>query len=162
MIYTWFIQCLKLVYSKTYFNLTKYLFWSCSKWWSDSVPGLNKGLSSNFWWLIGTNYVKFTEKCVICTEKHVLSKKDLNKPVKCGFVPTSLSWKHSLLKENTLSLQWRWCWQSSGTWKKASTLISLKTVQLLTVLPIANFFIEWLLFSLLDWLNFSWQMSLYH
>ena len=49
----------------------KYLFWGYLKWLPirQSAPGLNKGLSSNFWWLRTVNHVKFTEECVMCMEK---------------------------------------------------------------------------------------------
>ena len=30
---------------------------------NQSAPGLNRGLSSNFWWLKSANHVKFTEEC---------------------------------------------------------------------------------------------------
>ena len=47
-----------------------------------SAPGLNRVLSSNFWWLKSAKHVKFTEECVICTEKHVLVKENIYKWVK--------------------------------------------------------------------------------
>ena len=34
----------------------------------------NSELSSKFYWLRSVNHVKFTEECMICTEKHVLVK----------------------------------------------------------------------------------------
>ena len=33
------------------------------------AAGLNRGLTSNFWWLRRANHLKFTEQCVMCTEK---------------------------------------------------------------------------------------------
>ena len=42
---------------------------------SNSVPGLNRGLSSDFWQLKSTNHEKFAEECVVCMQKHVLVKK---------------------------------------------------------------------------------------
>ena len=39
------------------------------------LQGLNRGLSSNSWWLRSAKYLKFTEECVILREKHVLVKK---------------------------------------------------------------------------------------
>ena len=50
-----------------------------------SVPGSNKGLSSSFWWLGGTNHMKFTEECVIRTEKRVLVKKMFTNWLHIGF-----------------------------------------------------------------------------
>ena len=51
--------------------------WGYSKWWQikQSPPGLNRGLSSNFWWLRSAHHEKFTEECVMHTEKHVLVKR---------------------------------------------------------------------------------------
>ena len=48
----------------------KYFFQDYSK----SQAGMKRGLSSIFCWLRSANHVKFTEECVICTEKHVLVK----------------------------------------------------------------------------------------
>ena len=31
-----------------------------------NAPTLNRGLSSNFWWMRSANHVKFTEECVMC------------------------------------------------------------------------------------------------
>ena len=31
---------------------------------NQSAPGLNRGLSLNFWWLNNANNVKFTKDCV--------------------------------------------------------------------------------------------------
>ena len=42
-----------------------------------SAPGLNRSLSSNFWWLKRENHVKFTEECFMFTEKPVLVKKKM-------------------------------------------------------------------------------------
>ena len=36
---------------------------------------MNRGLSSNFGWQRNVNHVKFTEKCGIHMEKHILVKK---------------------------------------------------------------------------------------
>ena len=49
-----------------------------------SVPGLNRVLSSNFWWLKSENYVKSTEECVNCTKKHILVKKMFTKSLNTG------------------------------------------------------------------------------
>ncbi len=65
-----------MYYSKNYFNLIKIFFeviQNNSK--SNNAPGLNRGLSSNYWWLRIANHMKFTEEWIICTEKHVLVKK---------------------------------------------------------------------------------------
>ena len=40
-----------------------------------STPGLNRGLSSNFWWLRSISHVKFTEEGVMYMKKHVLVNK---------------------------------------------------------------------------------------
>ena len=40
-----------------------------------SAPSLNRSLSLKFWWLRSANHVKFTEKCVMCIEKHNVVKK---------------------------------------------------------------------------------------
>ena len=44
---------------------------------NQSVPDLNKILSSNFWWLRNLNHVKFTEECVMYKQNHVLVKKKM-------------------------------------------------------------------------------------
>ena len=44
-----------------------------------SAPSLNRGLSLNLWWQKSTNYVKFPEECMMCTEKHILVKKIFTK-----------------------------------------------------------------------------------
>ena len=70
---------------------------------NQNAPDLNKGLSSNFWWLKIADHVKFTEECAMCMENHVLViKKEVYKWAKCLFTTTSLSrkdsyekWKHS-------------------------------------------------------------------
>ena len=38
---------------------------------NQSVPGLNRGLLTNFWCLENSNHVKFTEEGVMCIKKHV-------------------------------------------------------------------------------------------
>ena len=47
----------------------------CHKIGPTNHPCLNRGLSSNPWWLTSTNHVQLTEECMMCTEKHVLVKK---------------------------------------------------------------------------------------
>ena len=42
---------------------------------NQSAYGLNRGLLWNVWWLRSANSMKFTEECVMCTEKYVLFKK---------------------------------------------------------------------------------------
>ena len=49
-----------------------------------SAPDMNRGLSSNFWWLRSANPVWFTKECVMCTEKHVLVKKILTNELNMG------------------------------------------------------------------------------
>ena len=58
-------------------------------------------LSSNFWCLRSVNPVKFTEECVICTEKQVLVKKIVYKWAKHEFATTNPSWKESPWSRNT-------------------------------------------------------------
>ena len=59
----------RLIYHKTQTNKQ-------TKWWliQQSASGLNRGLSSNFYWLLSANHEKFTEECVMFTEKHVFSQ----------------------------------------------------------------------------------------
>ena len=65
------------------------------------ASGLNRGLSSNFWWLRRANYEKFTEECMLFIEKHVLVKKNVYKWVKHGFITMSPSQKDHPWSENT-------------------------------------------------------------
>ena len=58
---------------------------------NQSVPGLNRGLSSDFWRLRRANHVKFTEECVICMEKIVWRGIFFFKWAKNVFGTTSLS-----------------------------------------------------------------------
>ena len=39
-----------------------------------SASGINRGLSSHFWWLRSENNMKLTKKFLMCTERHVLVK----------------------------------------------------------------------------------------
>ena len=82
------------------------MFWDYSKccWIKQSAPGLNRGLSSNFWWLSCANNVKFTEECVMCTRKHLLVKKNVYQWTKHWFVTMSLSWNENSLNGNKLTL----------------------------------------------------------
>ena len=70
---------------------------------NQSDPSLNRGASLNFWWLKNSKYMKFTEDCVMCTEKHVLVKKMFTN---CHYKPEakkpSMEWKQtdSLLKNS--------------------------------------------------------------
>ena len=48
------------------------------------TEGLNRNLSSNFWWFRKANHVKFTDERVMCTEEHVLVKKNVYKWAKHG------------------------------------------------------------------------------
>ena len=52
------------------------MFSTYPKWQQikQSVSGLNRCFLSNFWWLRSANLVKFTEECVLSTEKHVFKK----------------------------------------------------------------------------------------
>ena len=65
----------------------------------------NRALSSNFWWLRSTNHVKFTEECVMNTEKHVLVKRNVYKLNKHGFASTGLNRKQSPSIFSTVTLQ---------------------------------------------------------
>ena len=69
IVWNWFIANIILI-------STKYLFSGNSKWrqMKPSAPGLNRGMSLNFWWLASANYLKFTEEWVMCTQKFVLAK----------------------------------------------------------------------------------------
>ena len=42
------------------------------------TKGLYSGLSSNTWFQRSENHVKFTEECMMCTEKDVLVKKSVH------------------------------------------------------------------------------------
>ena len=46
---------------------------------NQSALGLNRSLSSNFWWLRNANHVKFKEEYVMCMEKPILVKKNVYK-----------------------------------------------------------------------------------
>ena len=84
---------LALIYSKIFLISQKHLFWGYSKWRKvkQSTPGLNRSLSSNFWWLKRANHVTFTEECVMCLEKNVFVKKCLQ----MGFAVVSRTRKAS-------------------------------------------------------------------
>ena len=69
-VWNWFIAKIILI-------LQKYLFCGYSKWQQIGVILAWTGLSSNFWWVRSANHGKFTEECVMCTEKYVLVKKCL-------------------------------------------------------------------------------------
>ena len=59
---------MELIYSKSYFNLSKiFVLWLFKMVANQSTPDLNKDLSSNFCWLKSANEVKFTEECVMCS-----------------------------------------------------------------------------------------------
>ena len=55
----------------------KHLLWGFSKWppFKQSVPGLNRDMSLNFYWLRSANHMKSIDKCVKGMKKHVLAKK---------------------------------------------------------------------------------------
>ena len=73
---------LELVYSKNYFNFTKIFVLEQFKIMPNySASGLNRGLSSDFWYLTRANYVKFTDERLMCTEKQVLVKRRRGIPV---------------------------------------------------------------------------------
>ena len=60
---------------ESYFDLAKtFVLRQFKMTASQSVSGLNRVLPSNFGWLRSAKYLKFTEKCVLYTEKHVLVK----------------------------------------------------------------------------------------
>ena len=44
---------------------------------NQSGSGLNRGLSSNFWWLRSVNHVKFTEECCDMDREACFSKKKM-------------------------------------------------------------------------------------
>ena len=68
--WNWFIAKITLISQK-------YLFWGYSKWQQikKSTRGLNRELSSNFYWLRIANHGNLTEDWVMCMEKHILVKK---------------------------------------------------------------------------------------
>ena len=74
---------------------------------SNSARGLNRGLSSNFWWLISSNSVKFTEECVMRTEKHVLAEKCLQIGLMWFCYNNDMVWKYidSQVKKKFLAQQ---------------------------------------------------------
>ena len=57
-----------------------------------SASGVNRDLSSKFWWL-SANHLKFTEELVMYLEKHVSGLKKKKKKKKClhGFATVSES-----------------------------------------------------------------------
>ena len=69
---------------------------------NQSALELNRGLSSNFWWLRSANHVKFTEECVKCMEKYVLGKKMFTTRLKLGFAIMRSSQKDSLSSRNEM------------------------------------------------------------
>ena len=76
---------MELVYCKNYFNLTKIFDLRLFKMTENqSFPGLNKGLSLNFWCLWSFNYVEFTKECVMCMEEHILIKRVLMNGLNMG------------------------------------------------------------------------------
>ena len=92
----------ELVYGKNYSNLWKIFILRLFKMKANqSSPGLNKGLSSIFWWLRNTNHEKFIVEYVMYSEKNDLVK-NIYKWSKYGFATTSLSGKDSSWSVNTL------------------------------------------------------------
>ena len=67
------------------------LFWGYSKWGQikQNAPGLNRGLSSNFWWLRSANHVKFTEECMMCSKVKLVTvvEGDLKAPFSIATTP---------------------------------------------------------------------------
>ena len=68
IVWNWFIVKIILIVQK-YFS--GYL-----KWWQikQSATDLNRGLTSEFWWLKSANHMKCTQECVMCRLKHVWVK----------------------------------------------------------------------------------------
>ena len=66
-----------------------------------STLGLNRDLSSNFWWLSCANHVKFTEECVMCTKKNVFAKKclQINSTWVCFFYVGKILKRNFLFKK---------------------------------------------------------------
>ena len=71
---------------------------------NQNAQSLNRGLSSNFWWLRSANHVKCTEEGVMCTEKNILVK-NVYKWAKYGFATASVGQQESSWNENTLSFK---------------------------------------------------------
>ena len=67
-----------------------------------STLGVNRGLSSNFWWLRSTNHVKFTEQYDVYREACV-SPKNPYKWAKLKFATMNLSQKDSQWSINILT-----------------------------------------------------------
>ena len=63
---------------------------------NQSALGLNRDLSSNFWWLRCVNHVN-TEECVIFTEKYILVKNclEMDLPLWPQLKKQSMEWKHT-------------------------------------------------------------------
>ena len=98
--------CLELVYNIKYYNLTKNICFEAiqngSK--SNNAPGLNRGLSSKFWWLRRANNVKFADECVKCMENHVLVKKRFINGWNMGL--SLWTW----VKKTIYGLEMHWCY----------------------------------------------------
>ena len=107
IVWNWFIAIIILISQK-------YLFWGYFKWGQikQSSTGLNRGLSSNYWWLRSVNHVKFTEECILCIEKHVLIKKIFKNGL-CDYEP-GLKWQAMVCKHIESLGTSRLYWQSFG------------------------------------------------
>ena len=66
IVWNWFIVKINLISQNNFFEAIQR---------SSKSHRLNRGMSSNFWWLRSTNHMKFTDECMMCIEKHVLVKK---------------------------------------------------------------------------------------
>ena len=102
------LHCLELVHCKIYFSFAKINILKLFKIAANQT-GLNRGLSSNFWWLRSANHLKFTEECVMCMEKHVFVKKIFTNELNMNFATMCLNWKDSQWKEwkHTLKKKFR-------------------------------------------------------
>ena len=70
-----------------------------------SAPGLNRGLSSNFWWLRCANHVKFTKECDVYRETSFSQKiftNELNMvlPLQAWIKRQCMEWKRTDFPEN--------------------------------------------------------------
>ena len=74
---------------------------------NQSASRLNRGLSSDFWWLRSVNHVKFTEEYV----KHVLIKSKFFRWAKYWFAITNLGQKDSTWSRTSLNL-----WSRKSSW----------------------------------------------
>ena len=105
VVWNWFVPKISLIPQK-------YLFCNHLKSWpiKQNAPGLNRGLSSNFYWLRSANHMKFPEECVICIEACFSQKMFTNRIIMDlpGSKRQSMKWKHinSQVKKSSWHSLW--------------------------------------------------------